>query len=104
MSLSSCSPAWRKTVLCKYHTRGNCESGEACSFAHGPADLQDRPDLTGTKRCLDFARRGLCSWGSKCKFAHYLPEAAFESNRSKSPLGSALQPTLDQDAALKKLE
>lgn len=37
--------AW-KTRLCKFFELGTCQKGDACSFAHGPAELQGPPSVS----------------------------------------------------------
>ena len=81
-----------KTKLCRHFTITNtCALGDACSFAHGPAELRkfDDPipknfpglDYVGavhsnykTQICRNFELNGMCSFGNLCCFAHGAPE------------------------------
>jgi len=58
-----------KTKLCKFWSRGQCERGQKCSFAHGRTELRSKPKLFRTELCFDFGTTG-CRYGDMCKFAH----------------------------------
>jgi len=58
----------RKTRLCVYHLRNNCNRGNDCIFAHSLNDLQDGPNLYKTQLCADFVERG-CN-KPDCCYAH----------------------------------
>jgi len=66
--------ALRKTKMCKFFAAGTCAKGEACGFAHGYTDLQNRPDLWKTQLCMAFERNGRCFDSANCKYAHGLEE------------------------------
>jgi hypothetical protein len=66
--------ALRKTKMCQFFVVGTCAKGEACGFAHGYADLQNRPDLWKTQLCMAFQRNGRCFDSANCKYAHGLEE------------------------------
>lgn len=76
---------FEKTRMCKFHVRGRCNRGKACTFAHGRAELHARPDLYRTTWCLDMLNTGRCPAGNRCKFAH-TPE---ELRMPTSPSGAA---------------
>eukprot|EP00931_Biecheleriopsis_adriatica_P009220 TRINITY_DN1102_c0_g1_i1.p1 TRINITY_DN1102_c0_g1~~TRINITY_DN1102_c0_g1_i1.p1 ORF type:complete len:375 (+),score=33.57 TRINITY_DN1102_c0_g1_i1:151-1275(+) len=77
----------RATKLCKFHMIGCCNRGKACSFAHNVAELQEPPDLVGTRLCAQFKWQGRCKDGNACRFAHGQKELR------KIPESSALQAT-----------
>lgn len=62
----NCDAALSKTKLCKFFSRGACQRGEACTFAHGRGQLQRRrpgarkpdPDIA-EPLCLSASRFGL---------------------------------------------
>lgn len=58
----------QKTRLCVYHTRGTCQYGTNCSFAHTQSELSKTPDLQRTRLCALFAQ-GQCD-DPNCSFAH----------------------------------
>ena len=77
-----------KTKLCRHWSLTNtCALGDACSFAHGNAELrkfddpvpQSFPGLENvgavhsnykTQVCRNFELNGMCSFGNLCCFAH----------------------------------
>mmetsp|Transcript_117109 Transcript_117109/g.250232 ORF Transcript_117109/g.250232 Transcript_117109/m.250232 type:complete len:377 (-) Transcript_117109:255-1385(-) len=65
-----------KTAMCRYfNLRGGCRNGESCLFAHGPHELQARPNLTKTALCRAWREAGGCSLSaSDCPFAHGVEE------------------------------
>jgi len=85
---SSCSGSQvlDKTKMCKFHARGRCARGKACSFAHGVDELLTAPNLHKTQLCADFARDGQCRRGARCKFAHGVGQLRpLVSNRTQAP-------------------
>jgi hypothetical protein len=59
-----------KTSWCKFFSTGQCNKGEACSFAHDTDELRSVPDLKKTSLCKAW-RNGKCSHpASSCQFAH----------------------------------
>ena len=61
---------FRKTKLCAFFQRGQCNKGRECGFAHGEQDLSVRPNLTKTVMCSAWLRRRSCRAGKACTFAH----------------------------------
>ncbi|CAG8597750.1 8289_t:CDS:2 [Ambispora gerdemannii] len=78
-----------KTRLCeRFETEGFCPYGTKCTFAHGTAELRERPlieEKTGTppiskdgpenplyktRLCERFIKENFCQYGPKCNFAH----------------------------------
>lgn len=59
-----------KTDMCTFFVQGRCARGEACEFAHGKEQLQQRPDLYKTQLCVDWLRTDTCRTGTLCRFAH----------------------------------
>ncbi|KAL1921850.1 uncharacterized protein VTP21DRAFT_10492 [Calcarisporiella thermophila] len=75
-----------KTRLCeRFETEGHCPYGPKCTFAHGTAELRERPaepertvaardgpgnPLYKTRLCERFMKDGFCQYGPKCNFAH----------------------------------
>ena len=61
-----------KTKLCRYYSTPNwCQKGDACTFAHGDAQL--RPGSRGpfkTTLCRFFSTPNGCQHGDACTFAH----------------------------------
>jgi len=64
----------KRTRLCKYYSRGFCREADTCSFAHGGADLQPRPDLYKTEWCHAMVRHGSCPRPDVCRYAHSAEE------------------------------
>lgn len=58
-----------KTRQCSFYAKGKCTRGQQCKYAHGETELQDRPDLTFTSLCREYATTGTCT-NPKCSFAH----------------------------------
>mmetsp|Transcript_70481 Transcript_70481/g.168794 ORF Transcript_70481/g.168794 Transcript_70481/m.168794 type:complete len:415 (-) Transcript_70481:219-1463(-) len=58
----------RKTKLCTYYSKGICQFGDECAFAHDSEELESAPDLTKTRLCKAFAK-GNCN-KEDCTFAH----------------------------------
>ena len=65
-TIDSSQSILHRTRLCTFFARGRCNRGDMCTFAHGPVDLQPKPDLTQTKLC---PLRGRCT-NKRCTFAH----------------------------------
>lgn len=64
---------FRKTTMCKFEIMGLCRKGAQCPYAHDPAELQKRPDLSCTKICPEFTKTGRCSQAD-CSYAHSADE------------------------------
>eukprot|EP00438_Fugacium_kawagutii_P036013 Skav228979 [mRNA] locus=scaffold671:270189:271922:- [translate_table: standard] len=58
-----------KTRQCAFYAKGKCTRGEQCKYAHGQNELQERPDLTFTSLCREYATTGTCT-NPECSFAH----------------------------------
>ena len=54
--------AWQCWIVSGYFHSNRCFNGNACSFAHSHAELQDS-HLMATELCFEFARKGKCSKG-----------------------------------------
>eukprot|EP00429_Kryptoperidinium_foliaceum_P005555 CAMPEP_0176021384 /NCGR_PEP_ID=MMETSP0120_2-20121206/10382_1 /TAXON_ID=160619 /ORGANISM="Kryptoperidinium foliaceum, Strain CCMP 1326" /LENGTH=334 /DNA_ID=CAMNT_0017354497 /DNA_START=64 /DNA_END=1068 /DNA_ORIENTATION=- len=63
-----------KTKLCRFFQRGDCERGEACSYAHGRQQIRPQPDLYRTQLCHDFLGTGFCRFGEACRYAHRMDD------------------------------
>ncbi|RUS16862.1 hypothetical protein BC938DRAFT_476439 [Jimgerdemannia flammicorona] len=98
-----------KTRLCeRFETEAYCPYGAKCTFAHGTAELRERPQeaaekalgngpisgkdgpenpLYKTRLCERYMKENFCQYGPKCNFAHGLPELRdrpnFGNNREK---------------------
>lgn len=63
-----------KTEMCKTWSLGfGCPYGNACSFAHGKAELKAKtliPNHYKTVKCRDFHGNGFCKFGQRCQFLH----------------------------------
>ncbi|KAI9105760.1 hypothetical protein DFS34DRAFT_562739, partial [Phlyctochytrium arcticum] len=89
-----------KTKLCeRFKTDGHCPYNKNCTFAHGPTELRDRPQIQSqvqpqqaethegsafsgarkdgpgsplykTRMCDRFSQDGYCQYGPRCNFAH----------------------------------
>ncbi|RIB28018.1 hypothetical protein C2G38_2060507 [Gigaspora rosea] len=78
-----------KTRLCeRFETERFCPYGSKCTFAHGTAELRERPPgeekvdvpptakdgpdnpLYKTRLCERFMKENFCQYGPKCNFAH----------------------------------
>ncbi|KAI8817971.1 eIF4-gamma/eIF5/eIF2-epsilon-domain-containing protein [Fimicolochytrium jonesii] len=73
-----------KTRLCeRFEVEGTCPYGSRCTFAHGQADLRERPTGAGevndkpegltlfkTRMCERLLKEGFCQYGPRCNFAH----------------------------------
>lgn len=66
----ACETALRKTKMCAYFRKGRCSRGADCTFAHNPAELNSRPNLSKTRLCIPFQHSGTCMMGMACRFAH----------------------------------
>ncbi|CAE7805125.1 rpl-38 [Symbiodinium microadriaticum] len=49
---------------------GRCTRGSRCTFAHGIAELRQRPDLYKTKLCASYSLWKQCPYGEDCTHAH----------------------------------
>lgn len=70
--LAAVTPLY-KTRLCLFHSKGGCEKGATCSFAHGPCDLRVSPDFERTSLCPIMQKSGVC-WKPGCRYAHNVQE------------------------------
>eukprot|EP00485_Elphidium_margaritaceum_P008380 CAMPEP_0202690844 /NCGR_PEP_ID=MMETSP1385-20130828/5729_1 /ASSEMBLY_ACC=CAM_ASM_000861 /TAXON_ID=933848 /ORGANISM="Elphidium margaritaceum" /LENGTH=416 /DNA_ID=CAMNT_0049346159 /DNA_START=2750 /DNA_END=4000 /DNA_ORIENTATION=+ len=62
-----------KTELCvKFLELGQCPYNTRCRFAHGEAELRQKPKPKQykTKPCNNFLRTGICPYGVRCNFLH----------------------------------
>eukprot|EP00922_Rhytidocystis_sp_ex-Travisia-forbesii_P015842 GHVS01023609.1.p1 GENE.GHVS01023609.1~~GHVS01023609.1.p1 ORF type:complete len:266 (+),score=51.96 GHVS01023609.1:243-1040(+) len=57
-----------KTQLCIFHSRGECNRGDRCSFAHCLRELRERPNFKKSKLC--YAYRADNCYNPHCNFAH----------------------------------
>eukprot|EP00922_Rhytidocystis_sp_ex-Travisia-forbesii_P071438 GHVS01106606.1.p1 GENE.GHVS01106606.1~~GHVS01106606.1.p1 ORF type:complete len:846 (-),score=189.99 GHVS01106606.1:1233-3770(-) len=57
-----------KTQLCIFHSRGECNRGDRCSFAHCLNELRERPNFKKSKLC--YAYRADSCYNPYCNFAH----------------------------------
>lgn len=77
-----------KTKLCKFHAKGRCRRGPACTFAHAGGELRPHPDFYKTQLCTDLFRNGLCERGAACCYAH-APHEIRRTNLPKRPDAAA---------------
>jgi hypothetical protein len=56
-----------KTQLCWRYSRGHCDKGDKCSYAHGETDMKQRCHKGGVN----------CPYGTKCYFVHHPTEVEF---------------------------
>ncbi|CAG8768252.1 24669_t:CDS:2, partial [Racocetra persica] len=100
-----------KTRLCeRFETERFCPYGSKCTFAHGTAELRERPPgeekvdipptakdgpdnpLYKTRLCERFMKENFCQYGPKCNFAHgenelrERPNTGQNSRESPEPL------------------
>lgn len=69
-AVGASSRLFRKTLLCRFFSKGVCDRGSGCQFAHGIGELKSKPDLKKTSLCLLWAR-GVCPHDAKdCAWAH----------------------------------
>lgn len=59
-----------------------------CTFAHGKAELRDRPDWSKTRLCLTWLHTGACT-NFKCRYAHSTSELRCVSTDDGSEESSA---------------
>jgi len=74
----------RNTKMCAYYLKSSCTYGEACTFSHSYANLQDTPDLQKTRLCKAFIQ-GSCT-DTGCRFAHGEEELRSTGNVFKKTL------------------
>lgn len=82
------SGALEKTTMCKFHAKGRCRLGRACTFAHSAEEVRKRPNLFKTQFCHNILRSGVCAFGDGCKYAHHYYEmrpAAILNTRQAAP-------------------
>mmetsp|Transcript_51261 Transcript_51261/g.122885 ORF Transcript_51261/g.122885 Transcript_51261/m.122885 type:complete len:204 (+) Transcript_51261:83-694(+) len=60
----------KQTQLCAFFSQGRCTRGSRCTFAHGIAELRQRPDLYKTKLCASYSLWKQCPYGEDCTHAH----------------------------------
>lgn len=60
---------FRKTTMCKFHSRQMCSKGDECNFAHSREELHPLPDLRNTRICPALLKSGSCK-DVTCRFAH----------------------------------
>lgn len=58
-----------KTKTCMFWEKGACTRGQQCKYAHGSAEIQEKPDLSKTAFCRLQLATGACNI-AKCSFAH----------------------------------
>ncbi|CAK8999319.1 unnamed protein product [Durusdinium trenchii] len=80
------SPLW-KTRMCEFWKANKCQKGEACSYAHGEADLRPSPDFERTSVCPAFLHHGRCD-KPHCRYAHSVEELRVAPNLLKSKMCS----------------
>jgi len=98
-----------KTRLCKFHTKGRCKRGQACSFAHGDEELQPQPDFYRTQLCSDYIRSGGCRQGASCNYAHGASELRRAQHRSSKlranrPPSDRVQRVITESRRLETME
>ena len=59
----------QQQTQCRFFSKGSCERGSACSFAHDGRPGDSRPPPRGESKCFAF-ERGTCRRGNSCKFRH----------------------------------
>ena len=73
---------FKKTKLCPRFSRGMCQKGEECNFAHGENELKQQVNLQKTKMCSNGKE---CS-RPNCTFAHDESELRFTDDYYKTNL------------------
>jgi len=87
-----------KTRLCKFHAKGKCKRGQACTFAHGDREVQPQPEFYHTQLCADFLRSGGCKSGSACSYAH-CPQELRRAKMHKSSKRSGSKKVADSEVS-----
>lgn len=68
------NPRKLKTAPCEAYSKGRCEFGSSCTFAHGPDELRPRLRVETYKSqvCSDVGRTAVsaCKFGDGCNFSH----------------------------------
>ena len=73
-----------KTEICKnFRFRGECQWGDACSFAHGETELRQKvvSPLYKTLPCKQFFDNSFCTYGTRCQYFH--DAESFSSAKNK---------------------
>eukprot|EP00928_Gymnodinium_smaydae_P008433 TRINITY_DN13079_c1_g1_i2.p1 TRINITY_DN13079_c1_g1~~TRINITY_DN13079_c1_g1_i2.p1 ORF type:complete len:340 (-),score=34.96 TRINITY_DN13079_c1_g1_i2:265-1284(-) len=65
---TSVKQQFHKTKICSFYQMGNCNMGDACSYAHTYAELQASPSLRKTRLCSMFFRHKC--FKKDCDYAH----------------------------------
>jgi len=81
-----------KTELCvKFQELGSCPYNERCRFAHGEAELRQKPKPKQykTKPCNNYMQTGKCPYGARCNFLHgpSEPVGGVPQNTGMRPMG-----------------
>jgi len=63
----------QKTKLCAYYSKGGCQYGDRCAFAHSTEEVQEPPDLRNTRLCERVVQGFACE-DPQCPFAHQQSE------------------------------
>ncbi|OEH77985.1 hypothetical protein cyc_00419 [Cyclospora cayetanensis] len=58
-----------KTKMCPWFSRGRCDRGTSCQFAHNAMELRATPDLRRTSLCPRLKQLGRCV-NRDCSYAH----------------------------------
>jgi len=62
-----------KRATCRHWaSKGHCDLGNNCNFAHESQDMAQSTTSTRTKTvlCANYATKGTCQYGDSCNFAH----------------------------------
>ena len=98
---SPSGPSWEvrakyNTRICRFHKRGRCNKGSACTFAHSVADLRmgqatmqafDELLMPLRTELCHFWGKGKCKRGSLCTFLHCPRELSKAARHSEGSAG-----------------
>lgn len=74
-----------KRHICKYWTKGRCQRGVACTFAHGSQEIHEAvADPVYKASLCKFFERGCCRMGGRCRQAHGDDELRLASAKSRA--------------------